>query len=84
LQDICRKGKHDPSSIINNIVSFLIEYKERYDLREISDSIILNYVKVVKLICEMNDIAIHWKKITRGLTNGRQWADDRAPKIDEM
>jgi hypothetical protein len=30
----------------------------------------------------MNDIAIPWKKIIRGLANGRQWADDRAPNID--
>jgi len=68
---------------INDIVSFLIEYKDRYDQREINGSTIRNDFKVVKLIYEMmNDIAIHWKKITRGLANGRQWADDRAPNID--
>jgi hypothetical protein len=51
--------------------------------RENNGSTIRNYVKVVKLIYEnMNDIAIHGKKITRGLVNGRQWADDRAPNID--
>jgi hypothetical protein len=67
------------------MVSFLIEYKDRYDRREINGSTIRNDVKVVKLIYEMmNDIAIHWKKITRGLANGRQWADDRAPNIDGM
>ena len=43
-----------------------------------------NYVKVVKLLCEMNDIVVPWKKITRGLPKGRQWADDRAPSIDEI
>jgi hypothetical protein len=32
----------------------------------------------------MNDITIPWKKITRGLPKGRQWADDRAPSIDEI
>lgn len=67
------------------MVSFLMEYKDRYDRREINGSTIRNDVKVVKLIYEMmNDIAIHWKKITRGLVNGRQWADDRAPNIDGM
>lgn len=66
------------------MVAFLIEYKDRYDRREISGSTIQNYVKVAKLLCEMNDIAIPWKKITRGLPKGRQWADDRAPSMDEI
>jgi hypothetical protein len=88
IKELCRifveKGKQDPNWIINNIVAFLIEYEDRYDRREISESTIRNYVKVVKLICEMNDIVIHWKKTIRGVANGRQWADDRAPNIDEI
>src|SRR5215212_473497 len=88
IEELCRifveKGKQDPNWIINKMVSFLIEYKERYDRREISGSTIRNYVKVVKLICEMNDIAIPWKMITRGLPKGRQWADDRAPSVEEI
>src|SRR5215217_6095881 len=88
IEELCRifveKGKQDPNWIINNVVSFLTEYKDRYDRREISGSTIRNYIKVVKLLSEMNDIAIPWKKITRGLPKGRQWADDRAPSIDEI
>jgi hypothetical protein len=88
IEELCRifveKGKRDPNWIINNIVAFLMEYKDRYDRREISGSTIRNYVKVVKLLCEMNDIVIPWKKITRGLPKGRQWADDRAPSMDEI
>jgi hypothetical protein len=87
IEELCRifveNGKQDPNWIINKIVVFLVEYKDRYDSREISGSTIRNCVKVVKLLCEMNDIAIPWK-ITRGLTKGRQWADDRAPSIDEI
>jgi hypothetical protein len=64
IEELCRifveKGKQDPNWIINNIVIFLIEYKERFDRREISGSTIRNYVKVVKLLCEMNDIPIPW------------------------
>jgi hypothetical protein len=78
-------GKQDPNWIINKIVAFLVEYKDRYDRREITGSTIRNYVKVVKLLCGMNGIAtIPWKKITRGLPKGRQWADDRAPSMDEI
>jgi hypothetical protein len=88
IEELCRifveKGKQDPNWIINKLVTFLREYKDRYDRREISGSTIRNYVKVVKLLCEMNDIAIPWKKITRGLPKGRQWADDRTPSIDEI
>jgi hypothetical protein len=69
-EELCRifveKGKQDPNWIIDNIVAFLMEYKERYDRREISGSTIRNYVKVVKLLCEMTDIYIPWKKIMRG------------------
>jgi len=88
VEELCRvfieKGKQDPNWVINNVVAFLVEYKDRYDRREISGSTIRNYVKVVKLLCGMNDVAIPWKKITRGLPKGRQWADDRAPSMDEI
>jgi hypothetical protein len=61
LEELCKifieKGKQDPNWIVDNIVAFLIEYKDRDDRREISGSTIRNYIKVVKLICEMNDIA---------------------------
>jgi integrase len=32
----------------------------------------------------MNDIAVAWKKITRGLPKARRFADDRAPTLDEI
>jgi hypothetical protein len=87
IEELCRifveKGKQDPNWIINNTVAFLIEYKDRYDRREISGSTIRNYVNVFRLLCEMSDTAIPWKKITLGLPKGRQWVDDRAPNIDE-
>jgi hypothetical protein len=61
----------------------MIENKDRYDQREFNGSSIRDDVKVVKLIYEnMNNIGTPWKRITRGLANGRQWADDRAPNID--
>jgi hypothetical protein len=61
-----------------------MEYGSRFDQREISGSTIRNYVKVVKLLCEMNDIPILWKKITSGLPRGMHWADERAPSIEEI
>jgi hypothetical protein len=36
------------------------------------------------LFCEVSDISIPWKKITRGLPRARQAANDRAPTIEEI
>ena len=51
IEELCRifveKRKQDPNWIINEIVAFLIEYKDRYDRREISGSTIRNGIKVV-------------------------------------
>ena len=41
-------------------------------------------MKAIKLFCEMADIPIAWKKITRGLPKERKYADDRVPTIEEL
>lgn len=40
-------------------------------------------MKAIKLFCEMSDIQIPWKKITRGLPRIREAANDGAPTIEE-
>jgi integrase len=52
--------------------------------KEITGSTIQNYVKSIKLFCEIADISVPWKKITRGLPRGRNHADDRIPTIEEI
>jgi hypothetical protein len=42
------------------------------------------YVKSIKLFCEVAELPIVWKKITRGLPKGRRFADDRGPTIEEI
>jgi hypothetical protein len=32
----------------------------------------------------MADMAIPWKKITRGLPKGKKYADDRIPTVEEI
>jgi hypothetical protein len=49
---------------------------------EISAGTLRNFVKTIKLFCEMSEITIHWKKITRGLPKSRKYANDRAPTTD--
>jgi hypothetical protein len=40
--------------------------------------------QVIKTFCEVTDVMIPWKKITRGLPRVKRYADDRAPTIEEI
>ena len=89
IQERCRSfaeiAKKDNNKwVLNNVLRFLQIYKEKVEKKEISGATLRNYVKSIKLFCEMNDILIPWKKITRGLPKGRKFADDRAPTIEEI
>jgi hypothetical protein len=70
--------------LLNNILRFLQAQKERVDRKEITGATVHNFVKAIKLFCEMNDITIPWKKITRGLPKGRKYAYDRAPSLEDI
>jgi hypothetical protein len=78
------KGSNDPTWAFNSILRFLQFQKERVENKEITSGTLKNFVKSLKVFCEMADISIPWKKITRGLPNARQSANDRAPTIDEI
>lgn len=43
-----------------------------------------NYIKAIKLFCEMNEISVVWKRITKGLPVASQSSDDRPPTIGEV
>jgi hypothetical protein len=78
------KSKHESAWASGFVIKFLQMNKERMARNEITAATILNYVKSVKLFCEMNDILLPWKRITRGLPKGRRYADDRAPTMEEI
>jgi hypothetical protein len=78
------KGLEDQRWAFNNIIKFLQYQKERVEKAEITGGTLRNFVKTIKLFCEMSEIPIHWKKITRGLPKSRKYADDRAPTIEEI
>lgn len=58
--------------------------KDRVERKEITGATALNSVKTIKLFCEMNEILLPWKRITRGLPKARRYADDRAPTLEEI
>lgn len=79
-----RKGKLDKNWAAVRIIKFLQYEKERVEKGDITAATLRNFVKSIKLYCEMSDVIIPWKKITRGLPKARQAANDRAPTIDEI
>jgi hypothetical protein len=69
---------------IQNMLIKFIEFQKQRVKGQILESTIRNYYKAAKLFCEMNDIVLNWKKITKGLPRGREAANDRAPTIEEI
>lgn len=78
------RGKDDVDWAFNNVLKFIHFQKERVDRKEISGATVRNYAKSIKIFCEMSDIPIPWKKITRGLPRGKKYADDRIPTLEEI
>ncbi len=78
------ESKKNSQWIINGIVAYIIYQRNRLERKEITGATLFNYLKAIKLFCEMTDISIPWKKITRGIPRGRRYAEDRAPTMDEI
>ena len=78
------KARENQQWAQESLMSFIDFQKERVRRAEISESTITNYYKAAKLFCVMNDIALNWKKISRGLPSGRKSANDRAPTLEEI
>ena len=51
---------------------------------EIEASTICNYYKPIKLFCDVNDILLNCKFISRGIPKGKHATDDRAPTLEEI
>jgi hypothetical protein len=68
---VSRAKEQDVNWPLNQIVRFLCHQKHRVEKREIVGATLHNYVKSIKLFCEMSDIHINWKRITRGLLKGK-------------
>ncbi len=64
-------------------MTFLQFQKDRSQRGEITPATLGNLVRAIKLFCEMSDIQIPWKKITRGLPRIREAANDRSPTREE-
>jgi hypothetical protein len=81
-RNFVRKGRLQLA--FNSIMKFTFFERQRVDRKEISGATVRNYVKSIKLFCEMGDILMQWKKITRGLPRSNKYADDRIPTLEEI
>ncbi|HVE38066.1 MAG TPA: hypothetical protein VNA18_07725 [Nitrososphaeraceae archaeon] len=57
---------------------------KRAQKNEISRSTVRNFYKPIKLFCEMNNIVLNWKVISKGIPAGPENANDRIPTMDEI
>ena len=77
-------ARRDSNWTFNNVIRFVQFQNSRVTKKEISGATDRNYVKSIKLFCDMADLPVSWKMITRGLPRGRRYADDRIPTIEEL
>jgi integrase len=78
------RAREKPDWVQQKLMQFFSYQIERVQLKEISETTIPNYYKAAKLFCEMNDLLLNWKKISRMLPKRRNAANDRAPTIEEL
>jgi hypothetical protein len=68
----------------DSIMKFLDFHKERVRRKELAAGTLKNYYRAAKLFCEMNDLTLNWKRISKGLPRVKNSSNDRAPTIEEI
>jgi DNA topoisomerase VI subunit A len=67
-----KRGKDDSIWALNSVLKFVQFQKDRVDKKEISGATVRNYVKSIKLFCEMADMPIPWKKNNSWTSKGKE------------
>jgi hypothetical protein len=78
------KQEQIPAYAFNSLLKFFQSKREQIDRKEKAIGTIRNYVKSIKLFCDMADVQVPWAKIARGLPRAKRFADDRAPTLQEI
>jgi hypothetical protein len=78
------QARADSIYAFNCVVKFIQSKREQIDGKEMAIGTVRNYVKSIKLFCDMADLQIPWAKIARGLPRAKRFADDRAPTVQEI
>jgi integrase len=80
---IIKNGKNT-QKLTDLIINYMSYHLNRVEKKEISRSTVRNYYKPIKLFCDMNNIILNWKIISKGLPSGPENSNDRIPTSDEI
>lgn len=83
-RNFTRQAKSDNQWATQIINDYMRKQKERAERKEISESTVPNFFKPIKLFCEMNDVLLNWKKISKRIPRGRSYGQDRIPTLEEI
>ena len=79
-----KRSKKNPRWATSSIMGFIRFQKDRVEKGKLSPASISNYYKPIKLFCDMNDITLNWKKITRTIPKNKRRSTDRIPTKVEI
>ena len=77
-------GKNEPNWAFSNVLRYVKSEKNRVKQNQITGVTLRNSIKTIKMFCEISDLSIPWKKISRGLPRGKRYAADRASTIKKI
>jgi hypothetical protein len=77
-------GKADPHVLESMLLEFIQTKKALVVQKKMSASTLSGFLKPIRLLLEMNDVSINWKKIKRTILPSRRFALDRAPTDEEI
>jgi hypothetical protein len=82
--DFLNKARQNIQWSQDSIMKFLNFHKQRVRRKELAAGTLRNYYRAAKLFCEMNDLTLNWKWISKGLPRVKNSSSDRAPTVEEI
>jgi len=82
--EFVQEAQIDPIKAEKKIISFVSVENARCEKGEITAATVGNALKAIRLLLEMNDVSLNWKKIRRILPRARRYALDRTPTVREI
>lgn len=83
-ESFVKRAKRKPAWAEKAVLNFISFEKQRVEGREIAPGTVTNGLKAARLLLEMNDVSLNWKKIRRTLPRSRRYALDRIPTMEEV
>lgn len=77
-------ARNNPPWVQDNFMRFISYHTQKVRRGEKAAGSVINYYRAFKLFCEMNDLQLNWRKISKGLPKARKSSNDRAPTVSEI